>query len=99
MRFFALFYHFSNANLSFQKIDTPEQQREVSLWTEAARHGVSGREYIASSNIIIILVESLMSVASDLLSTERKTDMMLPGIVASCQIYAYLLKGQMAVCG
>ena len=59
----SLLYEYANSE---RKADlTPEQQKEISLWIESAKHGISDREHIAPSNIIIILVESLMSVVSD----------------------------------
>ena len=59
----SLLYEYANSE---RKVDlTPEQQKEISLWIESAKHGISDREHIAPSNIIIILVESLMSVVSD----------------------------------
>lgn len=59
----SLLYEFAISERNVQL--TPEQQREISLWIESANQNISGREHIAPSNIIIILVESLMSVVSD----------------------------------
>lgn len=64
-----------------------EQQRDISKQIGVAKRSISGKQFVAPTNIIIVLVESLMSVVSDFTIDGKEVTPFLNSLKCDSSVY------------